>query len=78
MDFNSGEPRAHIRAPSLKRGKNDNGLNERVSFDFVFFLIHCFVIQFDSRFIWLCGKLSGFLIFCVIYRVHILATDLGN
>lgn len=31
MDFHSGEPRAHIRAPSLKRGKNDNGLNERVS-----------------------------------------------
>lgn len=38
MDFHSGEPRAHIRAPSLKRGKNDCGLNERVSFTFYFFI----------------------------------------
>lgn len=39
MDFHSG---AHIRAPSLKRGKNDSGLNERVSFK-----LYCaiFIIQ---------------------------------
>lgn len=32
MDFSSG---AHIRAPSLKRGKSDSGLNERVSLNLV-------------------------------------------
>lgn len=54
MDLNSGEPRAHIRAPSLKRGKSDNGLNERVSFKVFFFrLLSCnsslVVIQFISN-----------------------------
>lgn len=38
MDFHSSEPRAHIRAPSLKRGKSDNGLNERVSARIIFYL----------------------------------------
>ncbi|XP_055295668.1 mitogen-activated protein kinase-binding protein 1 isoform X6 [Sitodiplosis mosellana] len=41
MDFNSGEPRAHIRAPSLKRGKNDNGLNERIKLKKVLGLTVC-------------------------------------
>lgn len=53
MDFNSGEQRTHIRAPSLKRGKSDNGLNERVSFDFdrIYFFSHStiYVLLFNLK-----------------------------
>lgn len=49
MDFQSG---AHIRAPSLKRGKNDNGLNERVSSTFLAWI--SFVLSsFWSLFRWI-------------------------